>query len=132
MLLYYQNKNRRLEMNKFGHIGINAIDIDESINFYTGILQCKIIEDRHHPGMRLVFMDAGGATIELVYKEGNSELPDGPVSHIAFDVENLDDEIKKLKEKGICLLGAPLVVGKSRIVFFKGPNGERIEFAEQI
>ncbi|SRR6056297_635768 len=119
-------------MHKFGHIGISAVDIEESITFYKDVLHCKTIEDRSHPGMRLVFMDAGGTTIELVYKEGNIELPGGPVSHIAFDVKNLDCEIRLLKEKGIRLLGDPVTVGESRIVFFKGPNGERIEFAEQI
>ncbi len=132
VLLYSQHTKGGIKMYKLGHIGINAVDIEESIAFYTDVLQCKVIEDRIHPGMRLVFMDAGGATIELVYKEGNRELPDGPVSHIAFNVENLEDEIYLLKEKGLCLLGDPRTVGKSRIVFFKGPNGEKIEFVEQL
>ncbi len=119
-------------MHKFAHLGINAKDMEESIKFYTNILKCKILEDVSHPGMRLVFLDAGGTVVELVYRDGNCVLPDGPVNHMAFDVEILDKEIEFLKESGISLLGEPITVGKSRIVFFRGPNGEKIEFSEQV
>jgi catechol 2,3-dioxygenase-like lactoylglutathione lyase family enzyme len=119
-------------MHKFAHVGISAIDMEASLKFYTEILKCKILEDRTHPGMRLVFLDAGGTVVELVYREGNCVLPDGPVNHMAFDVESLDSEIEFLKECGIYFLGDPITVGKSRIVFFRGPNGEKIEFSEQV
>jgi len=119
-------------MHKFGHVGVNVKDMEESINFYTGILKCKLIEDKTHTGMRLVFLEAGGTLIELVYREGNSVLPDGPVNHLAFLVESLDKEVDFLKENGIPTLGDPKTVGKSRIVFFRGPNGEKLEFAEEI
>jgi lactoylglutathione lyase len=119
-------------MHKFAHLGINVKNMEESIKFYTEILKCKIIEDRTHPGMRLVFLDAGGTVVELVYREGNCVLPDGPVNHMAFNVESLNIEIEFLKESGISLLGDPRTVGKSRIVFFRGPNGEKIEFSEQV
>ncbi|MBK5252000.1 MAG: VOC family protein [Peptostreptococcaceae bacterium] len=119
-------------MHKFAHVGISAKDMEESIKFYTEILKCKILEDRTHPGMRLVFLDAGGTVVELVYREENCVLPDGPVNHMAFDVENLDSEIEFLKKSNISLLGNPKTVGKSRIIFFKGPNGEKIEFSEHL
>ena len=103
-----------------------------SLDFYTNVLGCQILKDYTHPESYLVFLDANGTIIELIYKEENKERNDGPIEHIAFKVENLDEEIKKLKEYGIEDISEPRIVGKGKIVFFKGPNNERFEYVCKI
>lgn len=116
---------------KFGHIGIKVTDIEASKKFYTEVLDCKILKDYKYPASNLVFLEAHGTIIELIYKEENEVRDMGPVEHIAFKVESLDAQIEVLKEKGAVLIGEPRIVGKSRIVFIEGPDKERFEFVER-
>ncbi len=116
---------------KFGHIGIKVTDIERSKKFYTEVLDCKIIKDYQYPAANLVFLDAHGTIIELIYKAENEERAIGPVEHIAFKVESLDEKMEKLKSLGVEVQGEPRVVGSARIVFFDGPDGERFEFVER-
>lgn len=117
---------------KFGHIGIKVLDIEASKKFYSEVLECKIIKDYKYPNANLVFLDAHGTIIELIHKEENEARTIGPIEHIAFKVDSLDEKMAQLEAQGIKILGEPRVVGKARIVFFDGPNGERFEFVERI
>lgn len=117
---------------KFGHIGIKVMDMEASIKFYTEVLNCKILKDYQYPGSRLVFLDAHGTIIELIHKADNDPRIPGPVEHIAFKVDALEDEIAQLKAKGVSNISAPKVVGKAKIVFFDGPNKERFEYVARV
>ncbi len=116
---------------KFGHIGIKVMDIEVSKKFYTEVLECKILKDYKYPESNLVFLDAHGSVIELIYKPVNTPREMGPVEHIAFKVDSLDEKIAALKALGVETLGEPRIVGKSRIAFIEGPDGERFEFVER-
>jgi lactoylglutathione lyase len=116
---------------KFGHIGIKVLDIEKSLAFYQDVLEARVLKDYQYPESRLVFLDVGGTIVELIYKEANEPRHPGPIEHIAFKVESLDEKIAMLNSAGVPLLGDPRVVGKARIQFFKGPNGERFEFVER-
>ncbi len=117
---------------EFGHIGIRVINIEASMKFYVELLGCKILKDYSYPEMRIVFLEAHGTVVELIYKASNKSRGYGPVEHIAFKVESLDREIDKLKNFGITDISDPKIVGKGRLIFFDGPNNERIEFVEKI
>ena len=116
---------------KFGHIGIKVTDIERSKKFYTEILECTIIKDYKYPNSNLVFLDAHGTIIELVYKDINKVRTAGPVEHIAFKVDSLDEKLKMLEDNGI-EYEKPFIVGNARLVFFNGPDNERFEFVEKI
>lgn len=117
---------------KFGHIGIYISDVEKSLEFYTKVLGCKVIKDYQYPNSRLLFLDAHGIIIELVYKADNVIRPIGLKEHLAFKVDSLDEKIQELKNFGIELDGEPAIVGKARIGFFNGPDNERFEFVERI
>ena len=55
---------------KFGHIGIEALNLEKSIEFYKNILSATVVKDYVYPDMRLVFLEAGGTIFELVEKAG--------------------------------------------------------------
>ncbi|MBN2900010.1 MAG: VOC family protein [Clostridia bacterium] len=117
---------------KFGHIGIKVTDMALSLKFYTEVLECKILKDYQYPDSHLVFLDAHGTVIELIGKPENEERSVGPVEHIAFKVDNLEEKIEALKAYGIHDISEPKIVGKGKIVFFNGPNNERFEFVAKI
>lgn len=114
---------------QFAHIGIKVTQMAESLKFYTEVLNCNIIREDRFPTAHLVFLNAGGTVIELIYKDENKDRSMGPIEHLAFSVDSLETEIALLDRKGIQTT-EPRVVGQNRIVFFDGPNNERIEFME--
>lgn len=114
---------------KFEHTGIKVMDMEQSIEFYTSVLGCTVEKDVMNGASRLVFLDAHGMTIELIHKAENQVREIGPVEHLAFRVDNLEDEIRKLNAHGIVDITKPIVFNNSDIIFFNGPNNERFEFA---
>lgn len=115
----------------FAHIGIKVTQMAESIKFYTEVLNCTIIKEDKFPQAHLVFLSAHGTTIELIFKEENDQREYGPIEHLAFLVESLDAQVALLERKGITVTN-PRVVGENRIVFFDGPDNERIELMERV
>ena len=115
---------------EFLHIGIRVSDVKASLKFYTQVLGCKVLNIEERPGMQLIFMNAHGVTIELIYKEGYELREVGPVEHLAFRVQKLDEKLAELKEHGIELDAPPRQSGTNKIAFFTGPNKERIEYSQ--
>jgi lactoylglutathione lyase len=120
------NKIRRLAM-KFGHIGIDVLDMEKSLSFYQSALSATIIKDYVYAECRLVFLDVGGTIIELVGMKANSRKTPGPIDHIAFKVDSLEEKMQLLIDLGIPY-SKPQIVGTAKIIFFNGPNNERFEF----
>lgn len=125
----YYKKTEVIYMN-FEHIGIKVLDLEKSKKFYTEVLGCKIMHVYESPTSTLVFLDAHGVAIELIYSQKNKARQIGPVEHLAFKVANLAEKIAELKKLGIELDTEPLNIGDAKIAFFRGPNNERIEFME--
>lgn len=112
---------------KFGHIGIKVIDIERSIKFYEEVLDAKIIKDYVYPESRLVFMEIGGTIVELISKSSNESRSPGPIEHIAFKVDLLEEKMRMLDTMEI-IYSEPRTVGNAKIIFFDGPNNEKFEF----
>ena len=72
-------------------------------------------------------MEVGGTIVELISKSKNEKRQPGPIEHIAFKVEDLDEKIKMLNDMNI-KHSNPKVVGSAKIIFFDGPNNEKFEF----
>ncbi|MPM46898.1 hypothetical protein SDC9_93605 [bioreactor metagenome] len=80
-------------------------------------------------------LKAGSQTIELVQyfhdKECNRRA--GIVDHIAFIVPDMDKALKQLTQHNVPLLqDKPKVLPDKIIMFFSGPDGERLEFIENL
>lgn len=116
---------------KFGHIGIKVLDIEKSLKFYESVLSANVLKDYHYSECRLVFLDVGGAVIELISMKTNSQKTAGPIEHIAFKVDDLGEKIQLLNDLGIPYT-KPREIGTARIVFFDGPNNEKFEFVAKI
>jgi methylmalonyl-CoA/ethylmalonyl-CoA epimerase len=99
--------------NYIEHIGIAVKSLDESIPYYENILglKCYSIEEVPEQKVKTAFFKVGQTKLELL--EPMAE--DSPVAkfiekrgqgvhHIAFAVDNLQEKLNTLNEKGINLI----------------------------
>ncbi|MBB2482212.1 methylmalonyl-CoA epimerase [Bacillus sp. APMAM] len=100
-------------MKNVDHIGIAVTSIEEVLPFYTETLSLKCIgiEDVESENVKVAFIDAGNVRLELLEPLNESsaiakflESRGQGIHHIAFDVNNIEERIKELKEKGIRMI----------------------------
>lgn len=95
------------------HIGIAVKDLTEAIQFYENVLglTCYAIEEVKDQKVKTAFFKVGQTKIELL----QSTAEDGPVAkfidkkgegihHIAFAVNNIEEQLNDASEKGIQLI----------------------------
>lgn len=98
---------------KIDHIGIAVRDLKEAMRFYEEILGIKAteIEEVQDQKVRVAFLPTGDSEVELL----ESTSPDGPIArfiekngegiqHIAFSVDNIEEKLAELKNKGVRLI----------------------------
>lgn len=111
-------------------------DMDQTIAFYTNVLGLEVLERKVSPrGSHLAFLRVPNSE-ELI--ELCSFPPSGPVTvqedlvHLAFQVDNLNDTIASLKQKGIRITDGPTTTSSgSRFVFIDAPDGYEVELIER-
>lgn len=124
---------------KFLHTMIRVKNIEESLKFYTQVLDMKLDEKRRLDDCWLYFLSDKGNTcqIELTY---NDETPVGGYNtgngfgHFAFSVDSMSEFTKKIENLGYKYLYEPFdLTGKgSMIAFIKDPDGYEIELIEKV
>ena len=97
---------------KIDHLGIAVKSIDEGKKFWTDVLGLEFegSETVESQKVTTAFFPVGESEVELL----ESTAPDGPIAkylekkgegiqHIAFRVENIEEALSELKEKGVKL-----------------------------
>jgi len=122
---------------KFLHTSITVRRMDESLAFYTEILGLEFERRRtipeNHAEIAFVRDPVSGARIELTHWEGKEQFEAGEqLDHLAFEVEDLDRYLLKLRAKNVRVAKEPyrLSGGTSRIAFILDPNDVWIELIE--
>ena len=132
-------------MIKIEHIGIAVQDIEVSNKVFSKIFGKKIYKSEtvESEGVVTSFFQVGENKLELVsatnsdspiarYLEKNRE----GMHHIAFDVEDIENEMERLQNEGIRILNAhPKKGADNKLVCFLHPkdtNGVLIELCQQI
>jgi methylmalonyl-CoA/ethylmalonyl-CoA epimerase len=132
-------------MNKIEHIGIAVKNIDTSNQIFA-----KLFGETHYKteaveseGVKTSFFKVGENKIELL----EATKPDSPIAkfidkkgegihHIAFDVDDIDAEVKRLKQEGFIVLNeTPKKGADNKLVVFLHPkttNGVLIELCQEI
>ncbi|WP_028545991.1 VOC family protein [Paenibacillus taiwanensis] len=123
-----------MTVRKLEHTGIMVGNLDTSIQFYTEVIGMNLKDIVNHANgvIRLAFLGfEGQESIELELIEGyNAQLPvEGKVHHLAFTVDDIESEFKRIQALGIELIDQEIVTlpNGSRYFFFKGPEGEWLE-----
>ena len=129
---------------KVDHIGIAVSNLEESLKFYTEVLGLKsegteVVEEQK---VKVAFLPCGDSEIELL----ESTSPDGPIAkfiekngegiqHIALRVENIEEALAELKEKGVRLIDEKprYGAGGASIAFVhpKATKGVLLELSER-
>ena len=132
-------------MKNIDHIGIAVKDLNLSIPLFELLLKtpCYKTEIVESERVNTAFFQTGESKIELV----QSETADGVISkfiekkgegihHIAFEVEDIQAEMKRLSEEGFQLLNeSPKKGADNKLVCFlhpKGTNGVLIELCQSM
>lgn len=129
---------------KVDHIGIAVKNLDESLAFYRDILglECHGTEVVEEQKVKVAFLPIGDTEVELL--ESTSE--DGPIAkfiekngegiqHIAFKVDNIEEAIAYMLEKGMKMIDEKprYGAGGAKIAFVhpKSTNRVLVELSER-
>lgn len=124
---------------KFLHSMIRVKNVDDSLKFYTELLNMKLDKQKRLEDCTLYFLsdEEGTAQIELTYNDDTPkdgyEAGNG-FGHFAFSVKSLEEFTTKLHSLGYEYLYEPYDLnGKgTKIAFVKDPDGNEIELIEKI
>lgn len=119
----------------YDHTGIVVKDLQKSVEFYSHVFGFTITDTYETDQIKIVSLDAGGITLELLQYSNDiiDHRQTGICDHIAFSVQNVDNCVVKLKALQVeFLFDKPKEIFNKKIIFFLGPDGERIELIEKI
>lgn len=124
-----------MAVRKIEHVGIMVSSLERSIAFYENVVGLTHLETLLHTNgvIRLAFLafpDSRETEVELIEGYTGTLAPEGRVHHVAFTVDNLDEEharVRTLEVEGLDESITTLPNG-SRYFFFRGPDGESLEF----
>lgn len=124
---------------KFLHTMIRVKNIEESLNFYTQVLNMQLEHRKRLDDCWLYFLTDENNTCQIELTVNDETPVDGysvgtGFGHFAFGVESLDEITKKIENLGYSYLYPPFdLTGKgSKIAFIKDPDGYEIELIEKV
>lgn len=102
-----------MNLSHIEHIGIAVKSLEEAIPFYEKVLglKCYAVEEVKDQKVKTAFFKIGQTKIELL----ESTDPEGPIGkfiekrgqgihHIAFAVNNIEEQLKSVEENGVQLI----------------------------
>jgi methylmalonyl-CoA/ethylmalonyl-CoA epimerase len=115
-----------MKIKRLAHIGVAVKDVDEAAKVYTDILPLELTDTEPVGELLTGFIPVGDTNVELVMSttaEGTmskfiAKKGEG-VHHLAFEVDDIDQAVAELKEKGV-----PLTAEEP----WKGAHGARVMF----
>jgi len=132
-----------LMIKKINHIAIIVPDLDSSLSFWRDTLGLTLTHTEEVKGQESIvaFLPTGDSEVELVKPTTETSgaarflAKRGPgLHHIALEVDDLDEMLMRLKEKGVRLINETPVVaaGGNRAAFIhpESANGVLVELYE--
>ena len=131
---------------KIDHLGIAVPNLDEGKKFWSDVMGLKLegTETVEEQKVTTAFLPVGDSEVELLV----STAPDGPIAkfieknggkggfqHVAFRVENIEEALAELQEKGVALIDKTprMGAGGAKIAFLhpKATGGVLVEISER-
>lgn len=143
----------------FHHVGVYCRDIEESVSFYEDVLGCRLLfkadaMEGDKP-LKMAWVKGAGTVFELLECEDKATCDAAAQTnnHLALRVSDMDVFVAHLGEKGVAIEAGPFdppmefdrplseedsdvfsaygdAGARLRIMFFRGPGGERFEVVQ--
>jgi lactoylglutathione lyase len=119
---------------KLLHTRYRVQDLEKSVSFYKDVLgREELRRPTSGRGSQLGFLKAphSDGEIEICKVEVCGRIVVGPdLTHLAFEVDDLEEFAKHAKAKGYPLSDGPHSTGTGKIAFIDAPEGYEIELIE--
>jgi len=112
---------------KLNHIGISVLDIEKTMELFTSVFKVDSPGIREREDLKSSFPLMGDALLEVIEpktSEGIEALKkrgEG-ISHLCFEVDNIEEEVKSWVAKGLHLRGSGIRNRPGRRVVFFEPE----------
>ena len=120
---------------KLLHTRYRVHDLEKTVSFYRDVLGLEEIRRQTSGrGSQLVFFKAPGSEeeIEICKFDESGPVVVGPdLTHLAFEVDDLEKFAKEAAAKGYALSDGPHPSGSGKIAFIDAPEGYEIELIER-
>ena len=120
---------------KLLHTRYRVSDLEKTISFYKDVLGLEEVRRQTSGrGSQLVFLKAPDSDVEIEickFDESGPVVVGPDLTHLAFEVDNLDEFAKEAAAKGYPLSDGPHSTGSGRIAFIDAPEGYEIELIER-
>jgi glyoxylase I family protein len=119
------------------HIAIIVSDYEKSKHFYVNILGFQVLRETRRDDIGDIKLDLkfGESEIEIFYKKDSPYRVTNPeacgLRHLAFKVDNIEEVVAELNEKGIETEEIRLdTVTNKKMTFFRDPDNLPLELHE--
>ena len=121
---------------KLNHTRYRVTDLEKTISFYKDVLGLQEVRRSKSPrGSELVFLKApeSDELIEICCfpASGPINITGQDVTHLAFDVDDLDAFAKHAASKGYPLSDGPTASSNGKFAFIDAQEGYEIELLER-
>ena len=120
---------------RIDHVELATGDLNRAIEFYTKIIGFTLYNrERISADFELAYLKLGNTMLELMQAnrpilQATDEWRLG-VKLFALEVDNMDEEIDRLKSKGVEISRPPKFLGHSKRAEIKDPDGVSIELRQ--
>jgi lactoylglutathione lyase len=119
---------------KLLHTRYRVSDLEKTISFYKDVLGLEEVRRQTSGrGSQLVFLKAPDSDVEIEickFDESGPVMVGPDLTHLAFEVEDLEKFAKEAAAKGYPLSDGPHSTGTGKIAFIDAPEGYEIELIQ--
>ncbi len=117
------------------HTRYRVQDLEKTVSFYKDVLGLEEVKRHTSPrGSQLVFFKAPGSEelIEICKYDASGPVQVGPdLTHLAFEVDDIEAFAKHSAEKGYPLSDGPTPTGSGSVIaFIDAPEGYEVELIQ--
>jgi lactoylglutathione lyase len=120
---------------KLLHTRYRVSDLEKTVSFYRDVLGLKELRrQKSGRGSQLVFLKAPESDEEVEickFDEGGPVVVGPDLTHLAFEVDDLDKFAREAAAKGYPLSDGPHSSGSGKIAFIDAPEGYEIELIQR-
>ena len=113
----------RMKINAIGFVAIPVTDVKRARSFYEGVLSLSVAEEMM--GGQWVEYSVGDDTLAIA-NVGDSWTPSDQGTAAAFEMEDFDEAIKRLKDRQVRFAAEPFETPCCHMAVVQDPDGNKL------